>query len=105
VASLEQIITLTGKDGAPLVGLIDPQASTGETLLDLNGNPLAPSDHGLDSEGLVAMPDGTFWVSDEYGPSVVHFDAKGKELERLSPFNGTCPKSSRCAAQMRAWRG
>jgi hypothetical protein len=75
-----------------LVGLIDPQASTGETLVDLNSNPLVPSDHGLDSEGLVAMPDGTFWVSDEYGPFVVHFDAKGKELERLSPFDGTLPK-------------
>ncbi len=92
VASLEQIITLTGKDGAPLVGLVDPQASTGESLVDLNGNRLPPSDHGLDSEGLVAMPDGTFWVSDEYGPFVVHFDANGKELERFSPFDGTLPK-------------
>jgi Esterase-like activity of phytase len=92
VASLEQIITLTGKDGAPLVGLVDPQASTGESLVDLNGNRLPSSDHGLDSEGLVAMPDGTFWVSDEYGPFVVHFDANGKELERFSPFDGTLPK-------------
>jgi hypothetical protein len=91
VASLEQIITLTGKDGAPLVGLIDPQASTKESLVDLNGNRLPRSDHGLDSEGLVAMPDGTFWVSDEYGPFVVHFDANGKELERFSPYDGTLP--------------
>jgi hypothetical protein len=92
VASLEQIIMLTGRDGKPLVGLIDPQASTGETLVDLNGNQLARSDHGLDSEGLVAMADGTFWVSDDYGPFIVHFDAKGKELERLSPFDGTLPR-------------
>ena len=91
VASVQQIITLTGRDGAPLVGLIDPQASTGETLVDLNGKPLAPSDHGLDSKGLVAMHDGTFWVSDEYGPFIIHFDAKGKELERLSPFDGAVP--------------
>ncbi|WP_231982533.1 esterase-like activity of phytase family protein [Mycobacterium sp. E787] len=91
VASLEQIITLTGKDGAPLVGLIDSQAGTGESLVDLNGNRLPQSDHGLDTEGLVAMPDGTFWVSDEYGPFVVHFDANGKELERLSPFDGSLP--------------
>jgi hypothetical protein len=88
VASVQQIITLTGRDGAPLVGLIDPQASTGETLVDLNGKPLAPSDHGLDGGGMEAMPDGTFWVSDEYGPFIVHFDANGKELERLSPFDG-----------------
>ncbi|WP_082975604.1 esterase-like activity of phytase family protein [Mycobacterium sp. 1245805.9] len=92
VASLEQIITLTGKDGAPLVGLIDPRASTGESLVDLNGNRLPPSDHGLDTEGLVALPDGTFWVSDEYGPFVVHFDANGKELERFSPYDGTLPE-------------
>jgi hypothetical protein len=88
VASVQQIITLTGRDGAPLVGLIGPQASTGEALVDLNGKPLAPSDHGLDGEGMVAMADGTFWVSDEYGPFIVHFDANGKELERLSPFEG-----------------
>jgi hypothetical protein len=31
-------------------------------------------------------------VSDEYGPFIVHFDAKGKELERLSPFDATLPK-------------
>ena len=92
VASVHQIITLTGRDGEPLVGLIDPQAITGETLVDLDGKPLAPSDHGLDGEGMVAMADGTFWVSDEYGPFIVHFDANGKELERLSPFGGVLPK-------------
>ncbi|GBG39366.1 esterase-like activity of phytase family protein [Mycobacterium montefiorense] len=92
VASVEQIITLAGKDGAPLVGLSHPQASTGDSMVDINGAPLPPSDHGLDGEGLVALPDGTFWVSDEYGPFIVHFDANGKELERLSPFDGTLPK-------------
>jgi hypothetical protein len=92
VASVEQIITLKGRDGVPLVGLIDPGVSTAESLVDLNGKPLALSDHGLDGEGMVAMADGTFWVSDEYGPFIVHFDANGQELERLSPFDGTLPK-------------
>ncbi|SOX55681.1 3-phytase [Mycobacterium ahvazicum] len=93
VASVEKIITLSGKDGAPLVGLPYPQATAaGESVVDLNGAPLPPSDHGLDGEGLVALSDGTFWVSDEYGPFIVHFDANGKELERLSPIDGTLPK-------------
>jgi hypothetical protein len=92
VASVEQIITLSGREGAPLVGLVDPLATTGESLVDLTGKALAPSDHGLDGQGLVAMPDGTFWVSDEYGPFIVHFDANGKELERFSPHDGTLPK-------------
>lgn len=91
-ASVERAVTLCGTDGAPLVGLADSRASPGESLVDLNGTVLAPSDHGLDPEGLVAMPDGGFWVSDEYGPSLVHFDANGKELERLSPSDGTLPR-------------
>lgn len=91
VASVQQTITLSGADGVPLVGLTGSRAGTGESLVDLNGAALAPSDHGLDPEGLVAMPDGSFWVSDEYGPFVVHFNADGKELERLSPFDGTLP--------------
>ena len=43
--------------------------------------------YGLDSEGLVALKDGTFWMSDEYGPHMAHFDAEGKQLERVSPKN------------------
>lgn len=85
-------IILKGRDGEPLVGLVNPQASTGETLVTIDGQPLPLSDHGIDSEGLVAMPDGTFWVSDEYGPFLIDFDAKGKELERLSPFDGSLPR-------------
>jgi hypothetical protein len=91
-AAVEKTIGLTGTDGAPLRGLVDPQANTGETLVDINGAPLPTSDHGLDTEGLVALADGTFAVSDEYGPFIVHFDAGGKELERMSPFDGSLPR-------------
>lgn len=31
-------------------------------------------------------PDGTFWISDGYGPHLVHFDATGKTIERINPF-------------------
>ncbi|GAA1455958.1 esterase-like activity of phytase family protein [Williamsia maris] len=91
-AELTRTITLSGTDGAPLNGLVDPRADTGESLVDINGRALPRSDHGLDTEGLVALPDGTFWVSDEYGPYIVHFDATGKEIARLSPFDGTLPR-------------
>lgn len=86
--TLEQTILLKNAAGQPLTGLPNPsgQGSTGETALDLNGQPLGTSADGLDSEGLVLAPDGTFWVSDEYGPHLVHFDATGKTLERINPF-------------------
>ncbi|WP_158019300.1 esterase-like activity of phytase family protein [Mycobacterium basiliense] len=92
LATVEQVITLHGPAGSPLVGLVPPQANTGEALVDLNGAPLPPSEYGLDPEGLVATVDGSFWVSDEYGPFLIHFDAHGREQERLSPFDGTLPR-------------
>ncbi len=92
VATVERTIILDAPDGHPMVGLIDPHASTGESLVDLDGTPLPPSDYGVDPEGLVATLDGNFWVSDEYGPYIIHFDANGKELERLSPYDDTLPR-------------
>ncbi|MDO4918121.1 esterase-like activity of phytase family protein [Kocuria sp.] len=93
-ARLQRVITLKGRDNKPFTGQVSPQASTGETIQDLNGRVLPTSDHGFDSEGLVALPDGTFWVSDEYGPFITHFDCRGREIERLSP---TASERSRSA--------
>ncbi|GAA0993526.1 hypothetical protein GCM10009551_055950 [Nocardiopsis tropica] len=88
VAKLQSVITLKGPDGRPLNGRTDTAAPTGEKILDLDGREIPPSDHGIDSEGLVAMPDGSFWVSDEYGPFLIRFDSNGQELERLAPGRG-----------------
>ncbi len=90
-AVLLRTIRLRAADGHLMNGLVNTEASTGETITDLAGNVLSPSPYGIDSEGLVAMKDGTFWVSDEYGPFVVHFDRNGREIERLSPQSGTLP--------------
>jgi hypothetical protein len=67
-------------------GLVNTEASTGETILDVDGDKLPSSLTGFDSEGLVAMPDGSFWVSDEYGPYIVHFNAAGTEIARFDPY-------------------
>jgi hypothetical protein len=85
---LEQTILLKNAAGQLLTGLPNPigQGNTGETALDLNGQALGTNADGIDSEGLVLAPDGTFWISDEYGPHIAHFDATGKQLERINPF-------------------
>ncbi len=62
-----------------------PYGSDGKVLRNAQGN-IRWDNSGLNSEGLVALRDGTFWVSDEYGPHIVHFDAEGQELERINPF-------------------
>jgi len=50
-----------------------------------NGLELTPNPHGIDTEGLVRTNDGTFWVVDEYGPSLLKIDAQGKVLKRFLP--------------------
>ncbi|MET9479018.1 esterase-like activity of phytase family protein [Streptomyces sp. NPDC006638] len=79
-----------------------PPHDTSEVISDVdatnaNGGtptPVARDAYGYDSEGLVALPDGTFWVSDEYGPYVTHFDAKGYELGRLTPYRNSPDNAS-----------
>lgn len=84
---LLQKIVLKRPDGNPLTGLPNPAGygATGEKAVDLAGNLLPNDRYGLDSEGLAIAKDGSFWVSDEYGPHIVHFSRAGVELERISP--------------------
>jgi len=99
------VIEIKGPDGRKISGLPNPDnGNTGEIAVDLEGKPLGTDPYGLDSEGLVALKDGTFWISDEYGPWLVHVDAKGKMLERVGPFAGekSLPK---VLAKRRANRG
>ena len=85
---LQSATTLKNARGVALNGLPNPAnaGATGETAYDLNGNVLAPSEDGVDSEGFTLAPDGSFWVSDEYGPHIIHFDRNGKTIERINPF-------------------
>ena len=80
-------IPLRDAHGKPLTGLPNPAGygTSKETVVDANRQPLQRDKTGIDSEGLAVMKDGTFWVSDEYGPHIVHFDRNGIELERMSP--------------------
>ena len=96
-------IILKDKNGNPISGLPNPKAfgGTNEVPYDVHGqpmtvNPQLPFDavsnpiktdiNGLDPEGLAALQDGSFWVSDEYGPHLVHYDANGVEIERINAF-------------------
>ena len=90
-ATLLQTIPLRAKDGSPYNGQVSTLADTGETITKLDGTLLPKSPNGFDSEGLVALSDGTFWISDEYGPFIRHFDRNGRAIGGFSPYDGTLP--------------
>ena len=81
-------VNYSGRPPSDTKEVIDDVAATNATLKDgkVIPQPVAKDPYGYDSEGLVAMPDGSFWVSDEYGPYITHFDAQGFEIGRLTPY-------------------
>ena len=54
-------------------------------MFSLDGCPIEPDPSGLDSEGIVALEDGTFILSEEFGPSLVRLDRDGHVLARYVP--------------------
>jgi hypothetical protein len=85
---LEASFDLTGEAGGkPIGGLPVPGGPHEEIepVYDLAGNRLATNPNGADSEGMAALPDGSFWIAEEYGPSLLRCDAQGQVDLRWVP--------------------
>ncbi len=82
-------INLKDSTGSPFLGLPNTQGDgvTGEIAYTPNGEQITGDYLGIDSEGLCLAPDGTFWVSDEYGPFILNFSMEGELLRTISPSN------------------
>ena len=64
------------------------------------GPAFLPTDpYGLDTEGLQRDPrDGSYWLSDEYRPSIVHLDRHGVMLQRIVPAGNGAQDTDATAA-------
>lgn len=84
--SLLETVTLKNYIGQPVTGLSNPiKVSNTEKAFTADGQLLAFNANGLDVESLVKMNDGTFWVSEEYAPSLAHVAKDGRIIERWVP--------------------
>ncbi|MGW2563093.1 esterase-like activity of phytase family protein [Streptomyces sp. NPDC001514] len=78
-------IPITTSSGAAVTGLPD-QSGRDETPYTYDAStPLEFNPNGLDTEGIIRAHDGTFWLVDEYSPSLVHVSASGRVLARYVP--------------------
>ena len=84
-ATLADTMLLTDDKGADATGL-DPLNGVREAAGDI---PILPqADNGklaLDNEAIVRLPDGTMFISDEYGPNIYRFSADGHLMSATQP--------------------
>jgi len=87
-------LPLVAAPGRPLSGR-PPLAADAEAYRDASGGPTIAADpDGIDSEGLVRLPDGRFLVAEEYGPSLVECSAAGVARGRCLPRGRTPPEAA-----------
>lgn len=99
-------IALHWPDGQAISGLPAPHPRSSVEVAFASGGRRIPRDpSGVDPEGLVAMPDGSFWVSDEYGPWLLHVANDGAVIEHIGPFAGGARKLPSVLSARRPNRG
>lgn len=78
-------IPITTSSGKPVTGLSNQKGRDEAPYSYDAKTPLSYNPNGLDTEGIVRAADGSFWLVDEYGPSLIHVSARGKILTRYVP--------------------
>ena len=92
-ATLADSIMFTDAKGSPMTGLDPGQGGIRPAANGFPYLPQASNGHiSLDAEAVVRLRDGTFFVSDEYGPYVYHFSAEGRMLSAIRPPEAFIPK-------------
>ena len=84
--SVKDVIALKDRDGNPVDGMLNPlKVATTENPIDGAGRPLKQNANAVDAEGLVLLSDGSWWIGEENGPSLIHVAADGRIQTRLVP--------------------
>ncbi|MEU5340697.1 esterase-like activity of phytase family protein [Streptomyces sp. NPDC020766] len=78
-------IPITTSSGKPVTGLSNQKGRDESPYSYDAKTPLSYNPNGLDTEGIVRADDGSFWLVDEYAPSLIHVSARGKVLTRYVP--------------------
>jgi hypothetical protein len=81
-----QTIEIKDRDKKQISGLPNPlQITNTENAYDNKGDKKAFDPNGLDPEAIIKLSNGSFWIAEEYAPSLVHVGSDGMILERVVP--------------------
>lgn len=86
VGRINVFLPIKGRSGRPISGRPPvSSAPRGELIFAADGKPLPPDPSGIDPEAFVKLADGSFWVAEEFGPSLLHVGQDGTVLKRIVP--------------------
>jgi hypothetical protein len=86
LARYVDMIPLKGASGRLLTGLANPFVhASAEEVFAPDGQPLAADASAIEPGGLVRLRDGSFWVAENFGPSLLEVAADGTVRRRLVP--------------------
>jgi hypothetical protein len=84
--TVKDVISLKTASGKSVSGLLNPQkVAETDKAIDLNGDCLPQDVNAVDAEAIARLSDGTFWIADEMGPSLLQVRADGRIIKRLVP--------------------
>ncbi len=90
--------TLLTEANGNLFTALDTAAGTAGVRAAAGGLPALPQGHNgrlsIDAEGIVRLPDGTLYISDEYGPYIYQFSAAGVLQAAIRPPAAFIPQRS-----------
>jgi len=85
---------LVDAGGTPLTGLDSAENGIRAPAAAFPAMPQARNGHvAIDSEAVVRLRDGSFFISDEYGPYIYRFSPQGRMLGAIRPPDAFIPRS------------
>ncbi|KAJ8494303.1 hypothetical protein ONZ45_g13284 [Pleurotus djamor] len=84
-SGLDPLAVRPAQSGFPSVAVADPEMPIPS---------LAEPHLSIDAEGIVSNADGSYWVSDEYGPYIYRFSATGSLIQTIQPPAAILPHDS-----------
>jgi len=79
-------IPITTPAGGPISGRPTPTPNVKKPMVEASTlQPLAADPYGFDTEGVVRLRNGDFWIAEEYVPSLARIAPDGRVLGRLVP--------------------
>lgn len=91
VARVGAILPLANRGGRPLSGRPNGVGRDEPIVAHGGGEPIPPDPDGIDPEGVVRLRDGSFWIAEEYRPSLLEVSADGRGRARFVPEGGAIP--------------